>query len=63
MEKYPQVLINVRTAKRVDLKADAGIQRVQAEVEARLAGAGRVALRASRYGNRSSESWWKPAKK
>jgi phosphoglucosamine mutase len=47
MEKYPQVLINVRTAKRVDLKADAGVQRVQAEVEARLAGAGRVVLRAS----------------
>jgi phosphoglucosamine mutase len=47
MEKYPQVMINVRTAKRVDLKADAGVQRVQAEVEARLAGAGRVVLRAS----------------
>ena len=47
MEKYPQVLINVRTAKRVNLKADAGVQRVQAEVEARLAGAGRVVLRAS----------------
>ncbi|NBU30662.1 MAG: hypothetical protein EBS41_04030 [Actinobacteria bacterium] len=25
--RYPQVLINVRTAKRVDLKADAGVQR------------------------------------
>jgi phosphoglucosamine mutase len=47
MDKYPQVLINVRTASRVDVKGDAGIRAAQAAVEARLAGAGRVVLRAS----------------
>lgn len=47
MDKYPQMLINVRTSRRVDVKGDAGVRAAQAAVESRLAGAGRVVLRAS----------------
>ena len=47
VEKYPQVLINVRTARRVDVKGDAGILEAQQAAEDRLAGTGRVVLRPS----------------
>ena len=46
MAKYPQVLINVRVAQRVDLAAPAIAAAVTA-CEARLGGTGRVVLRAS----------------
>lgn len=47
MPKYPQVLINVRTAKRIDVKGHAGINGAVSAAEARLKGTGRVVLRAS----------------
>jgi phosphoglucosamine mutase len=47
MAKYPQVLLNVRTAQRLDLKAIPAVQAALAAAETRLAGTGRVVLRAS----------------
>lgn len=47
MSKYPQVLINVRLAQKIDLKAHDGIRKAVAAAEARLADQGRVLLRAS----------------
>ncbi len=47
MPKYPQVLLNVRTARRLDLKGIPAVQAAVAAAEARLAGTGRVVLRAS----------------
>lgn len=44
---YPQVLINVKTAKKIDLGRHAAIQAVVKNAEAELAGSGRVLLRAS----------------
>lgn len=44
---YPQVLINVALAKRLDFDNHRGIRRVVAEAEKDLAGKGRVLLRAS----------------
>ncbi len=46
MQKYPQVLINVRTAQKVDLN-HAGIQNAVRAVEQALGNEGRVLLRAS----------------
>ena len=46
MQKYPQVLINVRTAQKVDL-AHEGIQQAVRAVEQGLGSEGRVLLRAS----------------
>ncbi|GDX85587.1 phosphoglucosamine mutase [Methylococcaceae bacterium] len=46
MQKYPQVLINVRTAQKVDLNHD-GIQNAVLAVEQALGNEGRVLLRAS----------------
>lgn len=46
MQKYPQMLINVRTEQKVDL-AHAGIQRAVKAVEQALGDTGRVLLRAS----------------
>ncbi len=46
MQKYPQVLINVRTAQKVDL-AHEGIQQAVRAVEQSLGNEGRVLLRAS----------------
>lgn len=46
MQKYPQVLINVRTAQKVDLNHD-GIQNTVRAVEQALGNEGRVLLRAS----------------
>ncbi len=47
MKKYPQVLLNVRVAKRFDPLADSKVSQVVAEVERRLNGRGRIVLRAS----------------
>lgn len=46
MSKYPQVLINVRLAQKIDIRQPA-IQQAVAAAEARLADTGRVLLRAS----------------
>lgn len=45
--KFPQTMINVRVAKKIDVDAHDGIQSASREVEARLQGRGRVLLRAS----------------
>jgi phosphoglucosamine mutase len=44
---YPQVLINVKTAKKIDLKNNANIQTAVLKAEQTLASTGRVLLRAS----------------
>jgi phosphoglucosamine mutase len=47
MQKYPQVLINVKTTKKVDPDADGAIQKAVRAVEEKLGNKGRVLLRAS----------------
>jgi len=47
LKLYPQVLVNVRIAKKIDFAADAGIQAQVAAAESALAGKGRVLLRPS----------------
>ena len=47
MKKYPQVLLNVRVAKRFDPLTDSKVSQVVGEVERRLKGLGRIVLRAS----------------
>lgn len=47
MSKYPQIMENVRVAARIDTDSSAPIQQAVREAEARLAGSGRVVLRAS----------------
>ena len=47
MPRYPQVLINVRIARKIDLKGCAPVQEAVAASEGRLAGRGRVVLRPS----------------
>jgi phosphoglucosamine mutase len=47
MKKYPQVLLNVRVAKRFDPLIEPGVARVVEEVERRLNGRGRIVLRPS----------------
>jgi phosphoglucosamine mutase len=47
MKKYPQVLLNVRVAKRFDPLTEPDVTRVVEEVERRLNGRGRIVLRAS----------------
>jgi len=47
MKKYPQVLLNVRVAKRFDPLTEPDVTRVVEEVEHRLQGRGRIVLRAS----------------
>lgn len=44
---YPQVLINVKTAKKINLDTHADIQAALVSAETKLAGSGRVLLRAS----------------
>jgi len=44
---YPQVLMNVKTAKKINLDTHAEIQAAVASAETKLAGSGRVLLRAS----------------
>ena len=47
MQKYPQVLINVRASRVVDLNNDAEIQKTVKAAEQKLGDKGRVLLRAS----------------
>ncbi|MDP9090560.1 MAG: phosphoglucosamine mutase [Pseudomonadota bacterium] len=47
MKKYPQVLLNVRVAKRFNPLSDSNVSQVVGEVERRLKGRGRIVLRAS----------------
>jgi phosphoglucosamine mutase len=47
MQRFPQVMINVRTARRIDVGGSADIQAAVAAVEAELGQRGRVVLRAS----------------
>ena len=47
MKKYPQVLINVRTNKKVNLDEREDVQKVVKTVEKKLGDGGRVLLRAS----------------
>ena len=44
---YPQVLLNVRVAQKVDLASVPAIARTMADVESRLAGNGRLLVRYS----------------
>jgi phosphoglucosamine mutase len=47
MSKYPQILKNVRVARKIDVNASPAIQEAVAHAEARLSGQGRVVLRPS----------------
>ena len=47
MQKYPQVLLNVRVAKRFDPLGETKVMQVVGEVERRFNGSGRIVLRAS----------------
>ena len=47
MQKYPQILINIKTTKRVDINTDAAIQKAVRAIEDKLGDTGRVLLRAS----------------
>jgi phosphoglucosamine mutase len=47
MARYPQTLLNVRVAKRVDVRQLPGVQEAMREAEARLEGRGRIVLRPS----------------
>ena len=47
MKKYPQVLLNVRVARRFDPLTEPEVARMVAEVELRLKGRGRIVLRPS----------------
>ena len=47
MQKFPQVLLNVKVAERFDPAAVPAVQEAMARIEARLGGDGRVVLRAS----------------
>jgi phosphoglucosamine mutase len=47
MKKYPQVLLNVRVARRFDPLTEPGVARTVGEVELRLKGRGRIVLRPS----------------
>ena len=47
MQKFPQIMINVRLAKKVDISNNGAINSAVAEAEKKLAGRGRVLLRPS----------------
>lgn len=47
MTRYPQTLLNVRVAKRVDVRQLPGVQEAVREADARLEGRGRIVLRPS----------------
>jgi phosphoglucosamine mutase len=47
MQKYPQVLVNVRVARKVDIDKVDSVQKAVADVEKKLGDKGRVLLRAS----------------
>ncbi len=47
MKKYPQILINIRTAEKVDLATNEPLQKAVQDIEEKLGDRGRVLLRAS----------------
>jgi phosphoglucosamine mutase len=47
IDKLPQIVVNVRVGKKVDLRAVPGVEQAVREAEAQLANAGRVVLRPS----------------
>jgi phosphoglucosamine mutase len=47
MKKFPQVLLNVKVAKRFDPSTVPAVQEAVQKIEKRMAGDGRVVLRAS----------------
>jgi phosphoglucosamine mutase len=47
MQKYPQVLINVKTMQKIDLSAHKILQKAQKEIEDSMGARGRVLIRAS----------------
>jgi phosphoglucosamine mutase len=47
MQKYPQILVNIRTKKKVNPNTNTDIQRSVQAVEKKLGDTGRVLLRAS----------------
>lgn len=47
VQKYPQILINVKTQGKIDLSTHQALKKAQAEVESVLGGSGRVLIRAS----------------
>jgi phosphoglucosamine mutase len=47
MQKYPQVLLNIKTNKKINLAEEEGIQNSVKEIEKKLGDTGRVLLRAS----------------
>jgi phosphoglucosamine mutase len=47
MQKYPQVLVNVKTNKKINPDEDVDIQKAVKEIEKKLGDTGRVLLRAS----------------
>ena len=47
MKKYPQILINIRTAEKVDLATNEPLQKAVRDIEGKLGDRGRVLLRAS----------------
>jgi phosphoglucosamine mutase len=47
MQKYPQILINIKTTKKIDISSNELIQRSMRAVEKKLGDTGRVLLRAS----------------
>jgi phosphoglucosamine mutase len=47
MQKYPQVLINVKTEEKIDLNQHTVLKQTQLEVEKTLGDEGRVLIRAS----------------
>jgi len=47
MQKYPQILVNVKTGKKINPEEDESIQKAVKAVEKKLGSTGRVLLRAS----------------
>lgn len=47
MQKYPQILINIKTTKKIDISTNEYIQRSMRDIEKKLGDTGRVLLRAS----------------
>jgi phosphoglucosamine mutase len=47
MQKYPQILVNIKTPRKIDLDSEDGIQKAVKAVEQKLGSTGRVLLRAS----------------
>lgn len=47
MQKYPQILVNVKTSKKINLEQDESIQKTVKAIEKKLGDSGRILLRAS----------------